>query len=70
MATDLEKAVNALLRKKPLYDVYWKYYDGEQPIVYSSKKLKDVFNDIDARFTENWCAVVVDAVGPMPSLGR
>ena len=62
MATDLEKAVVALLRKKPLYDVYWKYYDGEQPIVYSSKKLKDVFNDIDARFTENWCAVVVDAV--------
>jgi hypothetical protein len=62
MASDLELAVAALAGKKRRYDALWRYYDGEQPLVYSSEKLKEIFSGLEARFTENWCAVVVDSV--------
>lgn len=62
MATDLELAVTALAGKKRRYDALWRYYDGEQPLVYSSEKLREIFSGLEARFTENWCAVVVDSV--------
>lgn len=62
MASDLELAVAALTGKKRRYDALWRYYDGEQPLVYSSEKLKEIFSGLEARFTENWCAVVVDSV--------
>ena len=62
MPTDLQIAVTALTAKKPPYDQKWNYYDGRQPLVYSSAKLKEIFHGLDANFTENWCAVVVDSV--------
>jgi hypothetical protein len=62
MATDLELAYNALTIKKPIYDRLFGYYDNNQPLVYSSERLRQIFKDIDARFTQNWCAVVVDSV--------
>lgn len=60
--TDLQIAVNALAGKKRRYDMLWRYYDGDQPLVYSSERLREIFSGLDARFTENWCAVVVDSV--------
>lgn len=60
--TDLQIAVNNLSSKKPRYDMLWRYYDGDQPLVYSSERLREIFSGLDARFTENWCAVVVDSV--------
>jgi len=60
--TDLQTAVAALTAKKPRYDMLWRYYDGEAPLVYSSEKLREIFSGLDARFTENWCSVVVDSV--------
>lgn len=62
MNTDLDIAIAALTAKKRRYDALWRYYDGEQPLVYSSEKLKEIFSGLEARFTENWCAVVVDSV--------
>ena len=62
MPTDLQIAVSALTAKKPRYDMLWRYYDSEHPLVYSSAKLKEIFHGLDARFVENWCAVVVDSV--------
>ena len=62
MPTDLAIAVSHLTAKKPRYDALWSYYDGAQPLVYSSAKLKEIFHGLDANFTENWCAVVVDSV--------
>ena len=59
---DLEKAFNALVDKKRLYGKLWRYYDGDQPLVYNSERLREIFSGLDARFIENWCAVVVDAV--------
>ena len=59
---DLEKAFNALVEKKRQYGKLWRYYDGDQPLVYNSERLKEIFSGLDARFIQNWCAVVVDAV--------
>ena len=60
--TDLQIAVTHLAAKKPRYDMLWQYRDGQQPLIYSSAKLKEIFHGLDANFTENWCAVVVDSV--------
>lgn len=62
MPTDLQIAVTHLTAKKPPYDQKWNYYDGRQDLKYSSSKLKEIFHGLDANFTENWCAVVVDSV--------
>jgi hypothetical protein len=58
---DLKKALVALNEKRDRYDNFWNYYDGNQPLVYSSSRLAQVFDRMDANFNENWCAVVVDS---------
>lgn len=60
--TDLELAYRALSEKAPIYDRLWHYYDGNQPLRYSTDRLKEVFRTINARFTQNWCEVVVETV--------
>ena len=62
MNNDLQTMIAALVAKKRRYDKLWAYYDGRQPLVYSSEKLREIFSGLDARFTQNWCAVVVDSV--------
>lgn len=62
MATDLETAILALQLKKPYYDAYWRYYDGEPALIYNTKRLAEVFKHVDASFRQNWCAVVVNSV--------
>lgn len=58
---DIQLAYEVLSEKRQVYDRLWRYYDGTPALKYSSKKLKEMFKNIDARFTENWTAVVVDA---------
>ena len=60
--SDLQKALGALAAKKTPYDLLWRYADGEAPLVYNNEKLREIFRGIDARFTANWCAVVIDSV--------
>ena len=61
--SDVKRAYTALLNKQRPYTTLWNYYLGNQPIVYSTKRLEQVFGErINARFTENWCAVVIDSV--------
>ena len=59
---DLKRAFDALKDKLPIYNELFQYYDGDQPLKYSTQKLKEIFQTIDARFNQNWCAVVVNAV--------
>lgn len=59
---DLARAVKALTAKQRQHDLWWRYYDGQAPLVYNNEKLREIFRGLDARFTENWCAVVVDSV--------
>jgi hypothetical protein len=58
--TDLQRAYKALSGKRKAYTDLWAYYDGKQPTVYTSKRLKEIFKDLDATFNENWCSVVID----------
>lgn len=44
-------------------DKYRDYYNGEQSLVYGTKKFKDRFGDAFPGFRDNWTRVVVDAVG-------
>lgn len=60
--SDLKRAFEALQSKQKPYNQLWNYYDGLQPLVYSSNRLKEVFKSINARFRQNWCGVVVDSV--------
>lgn len=59
--TDLELAVQTLLVKCKYYDQFFNYYEGRQPLVYSYDRLTEIFSHFKARFTQNWCAVVVDS---------
>jgi hypothetical protein len=59
---DLKKAYEAITGKRAIYDRLFRYYDGDQPLVYASQRLREIFAGVDARFTENWCSVVVDTL--------
>jgi hypothetical protein len=61
MATDLDIAVFEILKKRPRISTLWSYYWGEQPLKYSSARLKEMFGSLDISFVENWCGVVVDS---------
>lgn len=60
--TDLKQAYDALSNKLLPYQTAMNYYDGDQPTVYSTERLRDAFGNINARFVQNWIAVVVNAV--------
>lgn len=68
--TDLELAVATLLAKTVRYTLFFDYYEGRQPLIYSRERLRDLFKDFGARFTQNWCAVVVDSVKERLQLRR
>lgn len=59
--SDLELAYDALSGKKADYDLYWRYYDGDHPVVYAASRLREIFNNLDVKFNENWCEVVIGA---------
>lgn len=60
--TDLQDAYNALLAKNSTYLAAQNYYNGNQPTVYSTDRVKEAFGNINAKFVQNWIRVVVDAV--------
>lgn len=60
--SDLKRAFEALKNKNLPYTQLWEYYEGIQPLRYSTARLQEAFRNINARFNQNWCAVVVDAV--------
>lgn len=58
---DLTRAFKVLKDKQEPYSTLFKYYDGDQPLVYTANRLNEIFKDLDAYFAENWCSVVVDS---------
>lgn len=61
MATDVQIAYDAIKAKLTPQSTLWDYYDGQQPLVYSTERLAELFRDVNAHFEQNWCAVVVDS---------
>jgi len=68
--TDLERAYKALANKQAGYNLAFAYYDGNQPLLYSTDRLRELFRTINVKFSQNWCAVVVDAVADRLNLAR
>ena len=62
VTTDVARAFVALTKKKKRVDNAFAYYDGDQPVVYATDMLSAYFKTLNARFIENWCAPVIDAV--------
>lgn len=58
---DLEVTFDVLTRKAAAYRCFLDYYDGRQPLMYTASRLEKIFEGVDATFTQNWCAVVIDA---------
>lgn len=61
MDSDLKKIYDAITAKRPRYNALDDYYHGNQPVMYLTKRLREVFRGVDTNFTQNWCAVVIDA---------
>lgn len=68
--SDLDLAIAVLKAKTQLYTRFFDYYEGRQPLIYSRERLRDIFKELGARFTQNWCAVVVDSVHERIQLQR
>jgi hypothetical protein len=47
--TDLQRAFEALTGKQATYDNLFKYYDGDHPLVYSAKRLREIFHGLGER---------------------
>ena len=60
--TDLELAFATLSSKKIDQDAYWSYYEGKHVLKFNRERLREIFKELDANFTENWCSVVIDSV--------
>lgn len=58
---DLKTVYDCITAKRAQYDALDGYYHGNQPTVYLTKRMREIFRPLDISFTENWCSVVIDA---------
>lgn len=56
-----DELYEALKKQATRANILKNYYLGNQPLRYSHKRLEEVFGHSVVNFTQNWCAVVVDA---------
>jgi hypothetical protein len=66
---DIKLAYETIISKRHQHDEAFAYYDGNQPLVYANDRLRDIFKGQQVRFTENWCALVIDAVKERIQIG-
>ena len=60
--SDLKRAFDHFKDVHLVYSAYFDYYDGDQPLRYSTERLKLAFEQIRPKFRENVCSVVIDTV--------
>lgn len=58
---NLKKAIETITGKVAETKKYFDYYDGDQPEIYTNKRLFEIFRSLDFNFSLNICAVVIDA---------
>ena len=59
----IEWAMKAYEEQQKVYEMYDAYYYGEHPLGFSTDKWKQAFGTTFEDFSDNWCQVVVDALG-------
>jgi len=58
---DLVHAKKKLIEDRTDMQEYQDYYDGDQPMVYSASRLREVFGSSKlTKFVQNWCSLVVN----------
>lgn len=60
--SDLKTIFDAIQVKRKTYEKLDAYYHGDQPAIYLTQRLREIFRPLDITFNENWCAVVIDSV--------
>jgi hypothetical protein len=60
--SDLQRAFDHFKDVYLRYCAYYDYFDGNQPLRYSTERLKDAFQQIRPKFRQNWCSVVINSV--------
>lgn len=66
---DLQLAYEALKEKRTHHDKRIDYYEGRQPLRWSTERLQRVFKETHV-FVQNWCSVVIDAAADRMMLER
>lgn len=61
ISDDVKLAYAALTAKQERYTLLWRYYDADPPMRYVSDRLREVFKNQEARFSQNLASVVIDA---------
>jgi len=59
--SDIELAFETIIRKQPRYSELFSYADGNQPLKYSTERLREAFKAINVKFVQNWCSVVIES---------
>lgn len=60
--TDVSRACAAIAGKARLQAQMFAYLDGDHPLTYTASRLREIFPQLDGRFSINWCEVVVGAL--------
>jgi hypothetical protein len=59
--SNVKTIFDAIQKKSASYSLLDNYYQGTQPTVYLTARLREIFRGVDISFVENWCSVVIDA---------
>lgn len=60
MNNDLKLVYSALVEQSARANANLRYYLGDQPLMYTHERLREVFQRATMNFVQNWCAVVID----------
>lgn len=59
--TDIEQVFKGLQAKQGEYTTAFAYADGDQPLKYSTERLREAFSSITAHFSQNWISVIINS---------
>lgn len=60
MNVDMDNVYQAIVKQSSSARGYMQYYLGNQPLMYTHERLRQVFDRSTVNFVQNWCAVVID----------
>lgn len=60
MNVDMDNVYQAIAKQSSSARGYMQYYLGNQPLMYTHERLRQVFDRSTVNFVQNWCAVVID----------
>lgn len=59
----LRRLHNRICARRPYVHKLWRYYDGEHPLAFASRKFLSTFGGLFSAYADNWCPLIVGAVG-------